>query len=161
MTDNGFRDQHHIERIRERMWSDREFGRAVVMVGAGFSRNAERGRPSVPGFPLWGHIAGTMYDALHPAGSLDETFREADRKARITGTGTMRLASEYEMTFGRQALDDLLIRAIPDERYEPGRIHETLLSLPWSDVFTTNYDTLLERTREAVHERKYDLIFAS
>ena len=161
MTDGGFRDQHHIERIRQRMWVGREFGRAAVMVGAGFSRNAERGGPSVPVFPLWGDIAGTMYDALYPAGSLEETAREADRKTRIAGTGAMRLASEYEMTFGSQALDDLLIRAIPDERYEPGRIHETLLSLPWSDVFTTNYDTLLERTREAVHERKYDLIFAS
>ena len=161
MTVGGFRDQSHIERIRERLWSGREMGRAAVMVGAGFSRNAERGGPSVPIFPLWGDIAGTIYDALYPAGSSDETVREADRKARIAGTGAMRLASEYEMTFGRQALDDLLIRAIPDERYEPRRIHETLLSLPWADVFTTNSDTLLERTREAVHERKYDLVFAS
>lgn len=161
MTVGGFRDQSHIERIRERLWSGREMGRAAVMVGAGFSRNAERGGPSVPVFPLWGDIAETMYDALYPAESLGETDREADRKARIAGTGAMRLASEYEMTFGRQALDDLLIRAIPDERYESGRIHETLLSLPWSDVFTTNYDTLLERTRESVHERKYNLIFAT
>jgi hypothetical protein len=32
------------------------------------------------------------------------------------------------------------------------------MALPWSDVFTTNYDTLLERTRLFIHDRKYDLI---
>ena len=157
----GFRDQSQVERIRERLWSGREFGRAAVMIGAGFSRNAERGGPSVPVFPLWGDIANTMYEALYPVGSLEETARSTDRKARAAGTGAMRLASEFEMTFGRQALDDLLVRAIPDGRYEPGPVHEKLLALPWSDVFTTNYDTLLERTRTAVHERKYDLVFAS
>jgi hypothetical protein len=110
----GFRDQSQVERIRERLWSGREFGRAAVMVGAGFSHNAERGGPSVPVFPLWGDIANTMYEALYPVGSLEETARSTGRKARAAGTGAMRLASEFEMTFGRQALDDLLIRAILD-----------------------------------------------
>ncbi|MDP9437152.1 MAG: SIR2 family protein, partial [Actinomycetota bacterium] len=160
MIDGGFRDQSQVERIRERLWSGRDFGRASVMVGAGFSRNAERGSPDVPIFPLWGEIAGAMYDALYPSGSVGEAAREGDKKARTAGVGAMRLASEYETTFGPQALDDLLTRAIPDDRYEPGPVHETLLSLPWSDVFTTNYDTLLERTRGAVHERKYDLVLA-
>lgn len=157
---SGFRDQSQVERIRERLWSGREFGRAAVMVGAGFSRNAERGSPDVPIFPLWGEIAGAMYDALYPSGSMGEAAREGDKKARTAGAGAMRLVSEYEANFGRQALDDLLICAIPDDRYEPGPLHEMLLSLPWSDMFTTNYDTLLERTRAAVHERKYDLILA-
>ncbi len=49
------------------------------------------------------------------------------------------------MVFGRSALDDFLTEVIPDEHYEPGFVHETLMTLPWSDVFTTNYDTLLER----------------
>ena len=40
----------------------------------------------------------------------------------------------------------------------PGRAHELLLSLPWSDVFTTNYDTLLERAGKSIFGRKYDLI---
>jgi hypothetical protein len=158
VIDGSFRDQPQVERIRERLWSGREFGRAAVMVGAGFSRNAERGSLNVPVFPLWAEIAGAMYDALYPPGSMGEAVREGDKKARIAGMGAMRLASEYETTFGRQALDDFLIRAIPDDRYEPGPIYETLLSLPWSDVFTTNYDTLLERTRAAVPERKYDLV---
>ena len=32
-----------------------------------------------------------------------------------------------------------------DEAYQPGKVHDLLMSLPWTDVFTTNYDTLLER----------------
>src|SRR5215211_8183160 len=131
MIDGSFRDQPQVERIRERLWSGREFGRAAVMVGTGFSRNAERGSLNVPDFPLWAEIAGAMYDALYPPGSMGEAVREENKRARIAGTGAMRLASEYETTFGREALDDFLTRAIPDDRYEPGPIHETLLSLPW------------------------------
>ena len=123
MIDGGFRDQPQVERIRERLWSGREFGRAAVMVGAGFSRNAVRSSPDVPVFPLWGEIAGTMYDALYPPGSIGEMAREEDKKVRIAGVGAMRLASEYEATFGRQALDDLLTGAIPDDRYESGPLH--------------------------------------
>jgi hypothetical protein len=160
MSDGGFLDQPQVERVRERLWSGREFGRAAVMVGAGFSRNARRSSPSVPLFPLWGGIADAMYDALYPqGGSSGEAAREDDKKRR-TANAT-RLASEFETAFGRSALDDLLARAIPDESYEPSPIHEDLLSLPWSDVFTTNYDTLLERTRASVYERKYDLVLAS
>jgi hypothetical protein len=158
VIDRDFRDQHHVEKIRERLWVGREIGRAAVMVGAGFSRNAQRSSSEVPIFPLWGEIAEKMYDALYPPGSLAEAPRKKDKARRIAVA--TRLASEYETTFGRQALDDLLNRTIPDERYEPGSVHQTLLSLPWSDVFTTNYDTLLERTRSVVQERKYDLILA-
>jgi hypothetical protein len=55
----------------------------------------------------------------------------------------------------------MLLDAIPDDHYSPGRLHEILLSLPWADVFTTNYDTLLERTRSRIHHRKYDLVLTS
>jgi hypothetical protein len=42
---------------------------------------------------------------------------------------------------------DLLISTLnPDADHQPGRLHKLLLELPWADVFTTNYDTLLERT---------------
>ncbi|NQT92849.1 MAG: SIR2 family protein, partial [Lentisphaerae bacterium] len=50
------------------------------------------------------------------------------------------------------------MNSIRDEDYRPGPLHRILLSLPWSDVFTTNYDTLLERARTSVHERNYELI---
>ena len=43
-------------------------------------------------------------------------------------------------------LDDLVLRAIPGiADFAAGQLHQ-LLELPWADVLTTNYDTLLERT---------------
>ena len=54
-------------------------------------------------------------------------------------------AEEVEAAFGRPALDNILQDCIPDLEYEPSELHKKLLNLPWTDVFTTNYDTLLER----------------
>lgn len=157
----AFRDQPQIERIRERLWNGREFGRAAVMVGAGFSRNAERRSVSDPLFPLWSETARAMYEALYPSSDAQSSGREDGRLQLASGVGASRLASEYEIVFGRSALDDLLACLIPDASYEPGRLHKWLLSLPWSDVFTTNYDTLLERARPAVGGRKYDLVLTA
>ncbi|WP_143340563.1 SIR2 family NAD-dependent protein deacylase, partial [Cronobacter sakazakii] len=47
---------------------------------------------------------------------------------------------------------------VPDKEYEPSKLHVSLLSLPWIDVFTTNYDTLLERASVNVDSRKYDIV---
>lgn len=158
---NEFRDQPQVEQIRDRLWSGREFGQAAVMIGAGFSRNAESRSPGAPPYPSWAQLGEAMYDVLYPVGAGGVVVRKDEKRRASSGSGAMRLASEYETVFGRSALDDFLARAIPDEWYEPGRLHEMLLSLPWSDVFTTNYDTLLERTRPAVYERKYDLVLTA
>ncbi|MEA2206555.1 MAG: hypothetical protein QOE77_3331 [Blastocatellia bacterium] len=152
-----FPDQIYLEQIRQRLWGAREFGRAAVMVGAGFSRNAQKTTASIPEFPLWIDIAENMFDALYPAGSVDEDKRQRSKITMTSGT-PLRLASEYEAAFTRAALDDLLLNSIADNGYQPGNLHRMLLSLPWADVFTTNYDTLLERTRPFIHDRKYDLI---
>ena len=152
-----FPDRIYLEQIRQHLWSGREFGRAAVMVGAGFSRNAEKAAPSIPEFPLWTEIAEKMFDALYPAETLDESKRQRLRIIMTSGA-PLRLANEYEAAFTRPALDDLLLNSIVDHGYHPGNLHRMLLSLPWADVFTTNYDTLLERTRVFIHDRKYDLI---
>ncbi|MDE2784277.1 MAG: SIR2 family protein [Gemmatimonadota bacterium] len=47
---------------------------------------------------------------------------------------------------------------IPDLLHEPSRLHVDLLSLPWSDVLTTNYDTLLERACRFVVSQRYDIV---
>jgi hypothetical protein len=128
------------------------------MVGAGFSRNAQKITPNVPLPPLLGHLAGVMFEALYPVGHWSEKDREYMKVRMTSGGAILRLASEYEIVFGRMALDELILQSIPDSSYNPGPLHRLLLSLPWSDVFTTNYDTLLERTRPAIHGRKYDLV---
>ena len=68
------------------------------------------------------------------------------------------LAHQVEATFGRPALDQMLRDFIPDLQHEPSPLHEALLDLPWSDVFTTNYDTLLERARRSVISQRYDVV---
>ncbi|HJQ24683.1 MAG TPA: SIR2 family protein [Blastocatellia bacterium] len=148
-------DQMYIEQLINRLWTGREVGQAAVMVGAGFSRNANRITVSTPVFPLWEELASIMFDALYPNGIED---RDEKRSKVLSGAGALRLASEYQEVFGRMELDDLLLQAIPDSSYSPGLLHEMLLSLPWSDIFTTNYDTLLERTLPLIYERKYDVI---
>ena len=68
------------------------------------------------------------------------------------------LAHEIEAAFGRPALNQMLRDAIPDLQHEPSPLHVKLLDLPWSDVFTTNYDTLLERACRSVISQRYDVI---
>lgn len=177
----GFADQIHIDRIREALWSRAVHGRAAVMVGAGFSRNARPISPSAPAFPTWGKLATLLVEALDPAkltglrGS-DELVQELltssalrrrlhalalrrDELVQELLTGNaLQLAREYEAAFSRDALERLLIAAIPDAGHEPGPLHGRLLGLPWADVFTTNYDTLLERAAVRVVDRKYDVV---
>ncbi|WP_301663112.1 SIR2 family NAD-dependent protein deacylase [Methanoculleus frigidifontis] len=147
-------DQIHIEQIRKYLWSGREYGKAAVMVGSGFSRNAERFSQNTRLFPLWNDLGVLFYDALNPKWGE----HASERAYSTSGANAVKYASEYEAKFGRLALNNLLLENIPDNEYFPGNLHELLLSLPWSDVFTTNYDTLLERTLPRIFDKKYDII---
>lgn len=147
-------DQIHIDRLCERLWCGREFGQAAIMIGAGFSRNAQPTSPSISPLPTWNTIAGAMFDALYPNTSQASNYRAKS----IAEKGVLRLASEYEIAMGRHALDNLLRTSINDQGYLPGSVHRLMLTLHWSDVYTTNYDTLLERTLPFIHDRKYDVI---
>ncbi|HUT05009.1 MAG TPA: SIR2 family protein [bacterium] len=153
-----FSDQRHVEQIRKRLWCGREFGQAAVMVGAGFSRNAARTSDRIPPCPLWGELASRFFDDLYPGDTIPEAKRKKLKSKAIKGSGALKLASEYEHTFGRAALDRLLQEEIRDTSYNPGHLHRLLLSLPWSDVFTTNYDTLLERASADIYDKKYDVV---
>ena len=133
----------YLDTIADRLLS----GHAAVMVGAGFSKNAAApGSPS--GFPDWSRLGDRFYERLHgrPPGPNDMYLQ------------VPALAHQVEAAFGRPALDQMLRDAIPDLQREPSPLHAALLDLPWSDVFTTNYDTLLERARRSVISQRYDLV---
>jgi len=70
----------------------------------------------------------------------------------------LRLAQEYEAAFGRGELHRFLQQLVPDDDFKPGDAHTRLLRLPWRDVFTTNWDTLLERARTSAAERAYSVV---
>ncbi|MDI1484717.1 SIR2 family protein, partial [Polyangium sp. y55x31] len=135
-------DRVHIEALREALWRPRS--RASVMVGAGMSCNAQKLSASVPDFPLWRQLEAGLKTRLGPW---------------VDGYDALRLGQMFENTYGRGRLDDWLLEQIPDGQYEPGILHERLMMLPWADIFTTNYDTLLERTCTRV-PRRYDVVEA-
>ena len=147
----------HLYRIRDAL----SRGHAAVMIGAGYSRNASGGRR----LPGWRALVDGLLEDLYP--SEEVRTREAHR---FGGTsGSLRLAQEYAAVLGRAQLDARLHDLLPDEGCtEPGYLHTRLLSLPWADVFTTNYDTLLERTLEVDRrqltpsiQRRYQIVKAS
>src|SRR4051794_31857358 len=105
MSLGDFKDQIHVEKIRERLWSGREVGQAAVMVGAGFSLNARPVSPAATRFLLWTEIGHRLYDELYQS---TETAGEAAVNSRIqrtTGLEILRLAEEYKAAFGRERLD--------------------------------------------------------
>ena len=136
-----FPDQLHINHVRDALW--RRPGQASVMIGSGFSRNARKNRPDAPDIPLLPDLA----DALSKELSVSRDKPECEVDAQ-------ELAQEYERDFGRTRLHQFLIDSVRDEDFGPGEPHLRLLKLPWRDVFTTNWDTLLEQCHR-VSERSY------
>ena len=147
-----FPDQSHINRIRDAL-HQRSGNGASVMVGSGFSRNAEQIILGAKPMPTWQDLVDHFHDALYPKDSANH--RLDDPRPAVDN---VRVAQEYEAAFGRSALHDALRRLVPDNDYTPGREHQRLLQLPWRDIYTTNWDTLLERSRDQVPERHYSVV---
>ena len=124
------------------------------MVGAGLSLNAKPSPSAHKSFPTWSQLSRAMFDEIYPANSGRR--EEPDRPELFAGKTALRIASEYEATFGTQGLYAFLRKNVPDSTHEPGEIHRLLLQLPWKDAFTTNYDTLLERTEFT--EKAYQVV---
>jgi hypothetical protein len=171
----GFSDEPHIERIAEALWAREPVGSAALLVGAGFSRNAAPIRASVGVMPGWNDIYAIMVNKLYPdpgAGSPTASIGTPSRGPEATVAGDrawllkqtgatsayLRVAEEFEAQFGRDALDKLILRHVPDRQFAPGKLHNMLVQLPWADVMTTNWDTLLERATESAEERVYDVL---
>lgn len=142
-----FHDQSNINRVRDALWQ-RFGGGASVMVGSGFSKSALKIRPDAEDLPLWRGLVENMSDKLYPRGTDGASSAE----------GYLRVAQEYEIAFGRSDLHRFIQQMVRDDDFGPGDAHVRLLQLPWRDIFTTNWDTLLERTRISVPERVYSVV---
>lgn len=134
----------YIKEIANKMKNNR----AAVMVGAGFSKNAEAILQTEKRFLDWNGLGNVFYEKTH--GKLPGD----DAKY----LNVLKLAEEVEAAYGRTVLNQLIKDNLPDLEYAPSILHEKLLRLDWKDVFTTNYDTLLERTLERITEKHYDVI---
>ena len=126
------------------------------MVGSGFSKCAQKARPDASDPPSWRELATQMFERLYPKDTEGSLLSESTEKEVIENP--LRMAQEYEAAFGRTDLRRFLRQSIRDEDFEPGETHLELLKLPWRDVFTTNWDTLLERTSVRVTQHDYSLV---
>lgn len=136
-------DYSSLVKLAEVLWKqDSGFHGAAIMVGAGFSRSAAATGDLNRKLPLWFDLSNVIQNDL---GS--------------TGTDPLRIAEEYSAYFGRQALNDVIKKEVNDAAWKPGKMHSSLLELPWTDVLTTNWDTLLEKASEEVHERLYSIVY--
>ena len=59
---------------------------------------------------------------------------------------------------GRPALDGLIRELVADEQWLPGVLHQKLVQLPWVDILTTNWDTLLERAAATTLGQTYETV---
>src|SRR5690606_15320486 len=134
----------YLKEIAERLWT----GHASIMIGAGFSVNATNIVNRNNRLPNWNQLGDIIYKKLYG--------KDPDSNTRYLNI--LKLAEEYQAVYGRNALDQLIKKHIADGDYEPSEFHTRLMELPWSDVFTTNYDTLLERSCENVLSRRYDIV---
>lgn len=136
----------HLKVIRDNLWSKDGKSRVSVMIGAGFSLNASKIEDDFSGMALWNDTRCMLTKKLKH--HLDIEYKDI-----------LEIGQLYEEEYGRASLDEILKEAIPDENYEPDLLHYNLLNLPWADIYTTNYDTLLERTKRNIYERNYQVIY--
>ncbi|MDK2374097.1 SIR2 family NAD-dependent protein deacylase [Serratia fonticola] len=135
-------DYATLKKLASALWKqDNSYHGAAIMVGAGFSRSAASTGDINRKLPLWYHFSETLAKEL---GSRS--------------TDSLRLAEEYSAYFGKQALHDLIKKEINDAAWTPGELYKSLLELPWTEVLTTNWDTLLERASTEVHHPVYNVV---
>jgi len=132
-----------IKQIGAALWRTGETRGAAVMVGAGFSLHAELPGQGSRKPPLWRDFSNEMTMRLYPSGGAP--------------TDPLRLAEEYRAALGQASLEGLIFEFIRDAEWKPGALHHKLLDLPWGDVLTTNWDTLLERAAAVNVRQTYDV----
>lgn len=119
---------------------------AALIVGAGVSTMAQTASEHTPKPPLWKDLVQSLTTQLYPT------------NPDLAPTDPLRLAQEFQSYFGQAALNAHLREQITDNAWFPSATHKQLLQLPWADVLTTNYDTLLERAAAEVLSPAYDLV---
>lgn len=119
---------------------------AAIMIGAGFSRSAAKNVGGSKKMPLWSSFTKKLLAELNP-NDTDSSFSDP-----------LRVAEEFRAYFGQAVLNDRIRSEIEDETWRPGPLYQSLLTLPWSEIMTTNWDTLLERAAADIHSPYYTAV---
>jgi len=136
-----------IDKIADNLWLPNGYSAVALMVGAGFSCNAET--LSGTSLPDWNELSRAMLRELHPKSCKE------DLEAILLKKGAPRIAGIYEACYGSEALSSLIEAQLTFSNPKPSRLHRDIMLFPWSDVFTTNYDNLLE---EADSRGEYSVV---
>lgn len=136
----------HLKNIHDQLWSEDGKSRVSLMIGSGFSLNANKIDESLDGMSTWSELKTKILDGL---GTDNDS----------TSEDVLELSQRYVDEYGKNSLEQLIKKGVPDQNYEPGELHKELLRLPWADIYTTNYDTLLEKTLPNIYERNYKVIY--
>jgi hypothetical protein len=121
-------------------WIASEGRSPVVVVGAGFTRNAVdrvSGRRIAPAHvPLWGDVLRRF---------------EADLGGPLEGVDALTIAELHAQALGPRRHVDLLLEMLPDDRLLSGPAHEAIFDLRPAAIVTTNFlDTVLDRHPRAL-----------
>lgn len=108
-------------------------GKAAALIGAGFSKNARM--PEAAEMKDWKALGIEFYKRLYGE----------PKPGDLLFLNPINLATQVEASFGRHELDNMIQQSLPDDVIVPSQLYVDLLNLRWHDLFTTNYDTLLER----------------
>lgn len=116
---------------------------AAIMIGAGFSRSAALHVGGEKKMPLWYDFSKSLVEALNP------NYKD------LIFSDPLRVAEEYRAYFGQASLNDRIRSELDDDAWRPGYLYTSLMELPWSEIMTTNWDTLLERAAKNLHNSYY------
>ena len=134
----------HVRKLAQKLVD----GHLALFVGAGISHLARRKDGTEGRLPLWGELRRQI--ANNCLGEEADEF-----------SNPLELFDAVVVEHDRGTLETEVRRLIDDRPYEPSSAHQDLAQIPWRDVFTTNYDGLLERSlakSPVVSERDYDRI---
>ena len=115
--------------------------RISAFVGTGFSKNATAIDPNIT-IPLWPEVGAALMKELG--------IKIVKNKTNFQDP--IRLSSLYAAEFGDTKLDDFLKKSIDDNNFQPNEVHEKFVELNWNNIYTTNYDTLLERSADNINK---------
>lgn len=116
--------------------------RISAFVGTGFSLNAKPIDPKIH-LPLWPQVGI----------ELKKEFERRDPSNIIDFEDPIKLAGLFSAQYTHDELDNFLEKIINDVNFEPKQVHKKFVELNWNNIFTTNYDTLLERADEETFNR--------
>lgn len=143
---DDFHDLPALQQLARALYHNGSVRGAALFVGAGFSKNAVKVTPDTPDPPSWWELLDELVAQLYPG------------RAGNPPTDPLRIAEEYRSYFGQSALDGFIRTRFPDRAWLPGTLHHQMLNFPWSEILTTNWDTLLERTADGVTDYMFDVV---